>query len=217
MVLDMGSGALGPLQRHADPFDVHGVLLSHLHADHCLDMSPFYVLRRYHPGGLPPRIPVFGPPDTGERMALAYGMDPDPGMSDVFDARAYPETEFELGPFRVSAHPVFHPVTAYALRVEAGGRVLTFSGDTAPCDALVEAASDADVALFEASYRDGDDNPPGLHMTASQSGLAAKKAGAGRLILTHMVTWHDNSAALEHASVFGGDVSLAYPGMVVDI
>jgi ribonuclease BN (tRNA processing enzyme) len=217
VLLDMGSGSLGPLQKYADPFGIGAVLLSHLHADHCLDMSPFFVLRRYNPAGVPPRIPVFGPSDTGERMALAYGMDPEPGMSAVFDVRTYPEAEFEVGPFRVRAHRVYHPVTAYALRVEAGGRVLTFSGDTAPCTALVDAARDADVALFEASYRDGDDNPPGLHMTAGQSATAARRAGAGRLILTHMVAWHDNSRALEHAAAFGGDVALASPGMVVDV
>lgn len=217
LVLDFGSGALGPMHNYADPCDLDGVLLSHLHADHFLDMCPLYVARRYQPGGIPPRIPVYGPADVAQRLAVAYGMSPDPGMSDVFDLRPYPAGEFTVGPFTVTATRVKHPVACYALRVSAGGRTLVFSGDTGPCDALVEAARGADVALFEASCREGDDNPPDLHMTARDAGTAARDAGVGRLILTHMVAWHDNSGALAEASVFEGDVALAEPGMVVEI
>ena len=56
MLVDLGSGALGPLQRHLDLRDVDAVLLSHLHADHCFDLSGFYVVSKYHPtGALPTR------------------------------------------------------------------------------------------------------------------------------------------------------------------
>ena len=48
IVIDFGGGVLGALQRHADPGDVN-VLLSHLHADHCLDLPGLFVWRRYHP------------------------------------------------------------------------------------------------------------------------------------------------------------------------
>ena len=47
----MGNGALGALHNYTDPLDVDGVALSHLHADHCVDLTGFYVLRRYHPSG----------------------------------------------------------------------------------------------------------------------------------------------------------------------
>ena len=46
----------------------------------------------------------------------------------------------EIGPFRVTAVPVLHPVEAYGLRVEAGGRVLAYTGDTAACAGLDEVA-----------------------------------------------------------------------------
>ena len=49
ILLDLGSGALGALQRYADPLGIDAVFLSHLHADHCLDLCGYYVLRRYHP------------------------------------------------------------------------------------------------------------------------------------------------------------------------
>ncbi len=216
MLLDLGSGALGPLHTYADPLAVDAILLSHLHADHFLDMAPMYVLRRYHPDGIPPRIPVYGPADTAVRLAQAYGMDPGEDMADVFDVHAYPDTEFEVGPFTVRASRVFHPVTAYATRIAAGGSVLAFSGDSAPCDALVDIAADADVALFEASYRACDVNPAGLHMTAQESGELARQAGASRLVLTHIVDWHDNSALLDEARSFGGEVLVAEPGMIIE-
>ena len=61
VLVDLGSGALGALQRYADPLSIDAVLLSHLHADHCLDLAGFYVLRKYHPTGPQPPIPVWGP------------------------------------------------------------------------------------------------------------------------------------------------------------
>ena len=51
-----------------------------------------------------------------------------------------------------------------------GGRVLAYSSDTAPCDALLRLAHGADVFLCEASYLDGTDNPPDLHLTGRRGG-----------------------------------------------
>ncbi len=220
MLLDLGSGALGPLHDYTDPCDVDAVVLSHLHPDHCLDVCALYVARRYRPGGAARRIPVFGPRGVARRMATAYGTEPEQGMAEVFDFAAFPPEPFVVGPFTVTAVKVRHPVAAYALRVEADERVLVYSGDTGPCAGLVSAAREADVALFEASFRSGDDNPPDLHLTARQAAELAREAGAKRLILTHMVAWHDNSGALAEAAVFDhgrGGVQLAAPGMVVEV
>ncbi|WP_235737832.1 MBL fold metallo-hydrolase [Nocardioides alcanivorans] len=54
VLLDLGSGALGSLHNFVDPLAIDGVFLSHLHADHCLDLCGYYVLRRYHPSGHAP-------------------------------------------------------------------------------------------------------------------------------------------------------------------
>ena len=89
ILLDLGSGALGPLHRYADPLAIDGVFLSHLHADHCLDLCGYHVLRRYHPDGPQPRVPVWGPHGTADRMARAYDLPLDPGMHDDFDFREH--------------------------------------------------------------------------------------------------------------------------------
>ena len=73
------------------------------------------------------------------------------------------------------------------------------------------------MALFEASFRHSDDNPPNLHMSARDAATMASAAGVGRLILTHQVAWHDNSGALAEAADFEGDVVEARPGQVVEV
>lgn len=217
VLLDMGSGALGVLHRHIDPLTVDAVLLSHLHADHCLDLCGFYVMRKYHPSGAPPRIPVWGPEGTALRMAKAYDLDEDPGMSEEFDFRLYPE-QLTVGPFTVTARRVAHPVTAFGLRIESGGRVLAYSGDTGECPALVETARDADFFLCEASFVEGNDNPPDLHLTGAEAGRVATRAGARRLLLTHVPPWHDAQVMLAEAKqTYTGDLDLAEPGRTYEI
>lgn len=221
VVLDMGSGALGTLQRHIDVLTVDAVLLSHLHADHCLDLCGYYVLRKYHPGGAAPRIPVWGPAGTALRMAKAYDLDEDPGMTEEFEFREYADGvdgPFRIGPFTVAVRQVKHPVTAYALRIEADGKVLAYSGDTGACSALEEAATDADLFLCEASFVEGDDNPPDLHLTGAEAGRAATVARARRLLLTHVPPWYDGKVVLSEATgAYAGPLDLARPGQVHEL
>ena len=217
VLLDLGNGALGQLHRYADPLVVDAVFVSHLHADHCLDLCGYYVMRKYHPTGPQPRIPVWGPDGTADRMARAYDLPVDPGMHEEFDFRAY-DGRVELGPFVVEARQVVHPVTAYALTVTAGGRTLVYSGDTGPCDALDQVATGADVLLAEASFETGADNPPDLHLTGADCGRTAARAGVGRLVLTHVPPWHDPAVAeAEARGEWSGPVELARAGATYDV
>jgi ribonuclease BN (tRNA processing enzyme) len=217
LVIDMGSGALGPLHRYRDPSSIDAVMLSHLHADHFLDMCPLFVVRRYQPGGMCPPLPVYGPADTAERLQAAYSSETEPLLSEVFDVQVFPEGDFVIGPFSIRTARMDHPVDCFGMRISAGGRVLVYSGDTAPNDALVELAEGADVALFEASFREGDENPPGLHLTAKQAADHAQRAGVTTLVLTHQVAWHDNSHALAETTHFAGSVHIAHTGLSIDI
>ncbi len=204
LLLDLGSGALGPLQRYCDPRDLGAVILSHLHPDHCLDMCGLYVLLRYHPGGHQGRIAVCGPAGAADRLARAYDMAPEPGMHEQLDFRTFTGAPLRFGPFDVDTAPVQHPVEAYAVRVRHGTRTLVYSGDSGPCPGLVQLARGADVLLAEASFVESDDNPDDLHLTGRQAAEHATAAGVGRLLLTHVPPWTDPDRVRADADSVGG-------------
>ncbi len=217
LLLDLGSGAVGALQRHAALDGIDAVCLSHHHADHCLDVCPFWVARTYGPGGRMPRIPVYGPEGTARRMAQAYGLDEHPGMGEAFDFETLAPGRRQIGPFQITLAHMNHPVETFGFRVEHAGRALAYSADTGTCPALVELARQADVLLCEASYLASPDPMPDMHLTARQAAEHAARAGAGRLVLTHLVPWNDQQRTLAEASAasFGGPISLAAPGQVI--
>jgi ribonuclease BN (tRNA processing enzyme) len=217
VVVDMGHGSLGALQKHCAIDDIDAIVLSHLHPDHFIDLTALYVAHRYGPYEFAGRIPVLGPTGTAEQLASAYGMRSHKGLTASFDFREL-AVAAGIGPFRVRAERVAHPIEAYAVRLEAAGGSLVYSGDTGPCRALDDLASGADVLLAEASFIDGDDNPPDLHLTGRQAGAVAAAAGVGRLVLTHVPPWHDPEVAgREAASVFPGQIDLATPGLTVEV
>jgi ribonuclease Z len=102
------------------------------------------------------------------------------------------------------------------------GRKLALSGDTRPCDALVEAARQADVLIHESTFSD-DDQARALetrHSTAREAGRVAQQAAARRLILTHLSSRYDTdfgrllSQAREE---FQGPVDVAHDGFTMDV
>ncbi|MEU8619234.1 MBL fold metallo-hydrolase [Streptomyces sp. NPDC048623] len=220
LLLDMGNGALGELQRHIGLYDLDAIFLSHLHADHCIDMCGYFVARYYrHDGGRCPAIPVYAPEGAEQRLTTAYADTPTPGaMGEVFDFRTLASGSFEIGPFQVRTEKVSHPVEAYAIRVEHAGRVLTYSGDTGVCDALDELAADADLFLCEASFTHGKEDIPALHLNGREAGAHATRAAARRLVLTHIPPWTDGEQNLADArEVYGGPAELARAGAVYEI
>ena len=213
LLLDVGSGALGALQRYTPLRGVDAICLSHLHADHCLDMCGYSVFQNYHPDGPQPRISVYGPPGTADRLSRALGSD-HLGMADAFDFSTLAVGPIEIGPLRITTAHMNHPVETFGFRIEHAGQVLAYSADTGPCDALVGLARGADVLLSEASFTDGPGLPADLHLTARQAGEHAARAGAGELVLTHLVPWNDPAICLEQASdAFDGPLRLASSGL----
>jgi ribonuclease BN (tRNA processing enzyme) len=218
LLLDLGNGALGALQRYSGLYDVDAICLSHLHADHCLDLCSYTVARRYAPGGARPPIPVYGPAGTAERMTRAYSMEPGPEVRAAFGFQTLVPGSRGIGPFRVTTDHMNHPVETFGVRLEHAGRALTYSADTGESAALQALARDTDLLLCEASFLDEPDLPPDLHLTGRQAGEHAKRAGAARLLLTHLVPWNDPERSLAEASqAFAGPVTLAASGQVVDL
>lgn len=222
VVLDLGNGALGPLQRWGDPTTLDAVALSHLHADHVADMAVLGVLRRYRPSGALPALPVHGPEGTRERLAHLSGHDPATDTAEQFDVRTWePGRVVHVGPLTLEPVPVDHPVPAFGVRVtgpseaDPARRVtLAYSGDTDACPGLDALATDADLLLAEAAFVEGrDDHVRGVHLTGRRAAQAAVRGGAGRLVLTHVPAWNDPGVALAEArAVWDGPLELAAPG-----
>ena len=216
IVLDMGNGSLGALQAVTDIYDIDAIVLSHLHVDHFIDLTSYYVALKYRPGGhVTRRVPVWGPAATSQRLVAAYGLTGS-DMSGELDVREITE-DFQVGPFHITTRRVPHPIEARAIRVSADGATLTYSGDTGPHPELADFARGSDVALFEASFLTRDDNPRDLHLTAAEAALAATQAGADRVVLTHLVPWNSREDTLAEARAVRADAELAHPGLVVDL
>ncbi|WP_029068697.1 MBL fold metallo-hydrolase [Jonesia quinghaiensis] len=224
LVMDLGAGAFGALQRHIDPFDVDAVLISHLHPDHCSDLSGFYVYYRYHPvkgteaTGCAP-VAVYGPTDAADRFAQAYGLGDNESMDCQFAHNTLHDGHTtNIGPFTITTRAVNHPVEAYGFRVEGpssvrpGERaVLTYTGDTDECDSLADLAQGADFLLSEAAFIDGrDDAIVGLHLTGRKAGDLAARAQVTNLLLTHIPPWNDPQVTLNEATaMFTGNIAIA--------
>ncbi|WP_125609954.1 MBL fold metallo-hydrolase [Specibacter cremeus] len=231
ILLDLGSGALGVLQRYTDIKDLDGIFISHLHPDHCMDLCGMHVAIRWDPEGWGrDRMLVWGPAATADRMATAYGLPLDPGMHADFDFRSWvPREPVTIGPFRITPFPVRHPIEeSYALRVEAvepladgGARtsVLAYSGDTDSCDELIESALGADMFLCEAAFQEGrDDAIEGVHLTGKRAGEAARAAAVDRLLLTHVPVWTDiNTVVSEAKAAYDGGIAVAVSGVTYGV
>lgn len=223
LLLDIGPGALGALYRYLDPRELDAIGLSHLHPDHCLDACAFYVAARYSRGEAWNHTEIYGPADTAQRLARAYYVPPrvgapaeaGPGIAAYFPYRQW-QPEQQIGPFVVATARVDHPVEAYAIRVtETGsdGASLVFSGDTGPCQSLVDLAVGADLLLVEAAFVAGADNAAGVHLTGAQAAAIGAAAGVGAVMLTHIPPWHDPEQVLREATGhFDGPVTLAESG-----
>jgi ribonuclease BN (tRNA processing enzyme) len=216
LVIDMGNGALGVLQRYADLFGIDAICVSHLHADHCIDVGAYWIARQFAPDGPKPPVPVYGPPGTADRVQPHLGANSAELSYVPFEFREL-ASEQEIGPFRVTTDRMNHPVETFGFRVEHAGRTVAYSADTGESAALVRLAEGADVLLCEASFLDHPDNPPDLHLTARQAGEHAARAGVGQLVLTHLVPWNDRDRSLaEAAAAYHGPLSLATSGLVVE-
>jgi ribonuclease BN (tRNA processing enzyme) len=217
LLLDAGNGAIGAMQRHIGLFDLDAVLLSHLHADHCIDLVAYSYARRYHPDA-PPRLVVHGPPGTSERLSQVFDKPPEDRLHDVYDFRSTQPGHTSIGPFDIELTRTEHPIECYAIRVSAGGRSVTYSADTGPSPDVAKAAAGSDLFLCEATWLDESPRVPNLHLTAREAGEHAARAGVGRLALIHTTAYLDQDAYVTQAAgVYDGPVERARPGVTYQV
>ncbi len=222
LVLDFGGGVLGALQRHADPGSVQ-VLLSHLHADHCLDMPGLFVWRRYHPSPPTGKALMYGPSDTWSRLGAAsspYGGEID-DCSDIFDVRHWVDGEAVTtgrGERHCRGWCAIRPSrTACASPTRPGQRSST-AGTPVYCDAVIDLARGADVFLCEASWTHSPDRPPNLHLSGTEAGRIAAAAGVGELLLTHIPPWTSREDVISEAKAeFDGPVHAVVCGETFNV
>jgi ribonuclease BN (tRNA processing enzyme) len=216
LVVDLGYATLPRLLEWTPAERVDAALFSHGHPDHCADLHP--LLRARALGDEPPAaLPVFAPPDALDRV-LALDR---PGMlDDSYRLRDYdPGTAFGIGPFGVETRPLPHFVPGAGLRLRAGAAVVAYTGDTGPSSDIVDLARDADLFIAEATYPE--EVPPAsarFLSSARQAGGYAARAGARRLLLTHLWPGSDPDAAVRAArESYPGPIDVARPGLMIDL
>jgi ribonuclease BN (tRNA processing enzyme) len=222
VVLDLGSGALGALQRYCDPRDIDAVALSHLHLDHCADVASLHTYLSHHPDGRTEST-VYGPFGTAGRLEQLRGST---DSSHVLTTIAWQSgRSVDVGPITIYCESVTHSVPAYALRVEGPSELpareratIAYSGDSDVCAGLARVANGADALICEASFLESDDVPAGIHVTAADAGKLATASGCDRLIVTHLPPWTDPNAALSEVRAhYRGALDVARPGMRVAV
>jgi ribonuclease BN (tRNA processing enzyme) len=200
LLLDLGTGAVGPMQRYVAGPDVDSVFVTHAHGDHCHDVWELVYLRAR--AGTAGRLPVYGPPDVAEKY---------PDRAEAEKYLALDPVPDKIGPWRVRTAVAEHALENWAVRLDDR---LCYTGDTAPCAAVDELASGCRVLLAEAAGFDAD--RPAYHLTAGDAGRLAARAGVQLLVLTHLRAWHDAAALLAEASAeCACPVVLATPGLRV--
>lgn len=217
--VDAGSGSLANLLRHTTLEELDAVWLSHLHADHCTDLPVAYYTLRYGVGRRERPLPVFGPAGWEQHMGRFLNVDGEPdddprSMDDEFAVRALTDGEVvRLDGLELTAVATVHSVETYGLRASCAGATIAYSADSGPGEALGRLARDADLFVCEAAWLQAPPSVSPIHCTPADAGGWAARAGAGRLVLTHLRPHTDPSdAARVAADAFGGPVSVAREG-----
>jgi ribonuclease BN (tRNA processing enzyme) len=225
VLVDIGPGVVARLVTRHHPDELDAVIVSHMHADHMLDLV---TLRYVYPWRKRPkaeRLRVVMPPGSADQLLdLARGVGNPKHFEDSFRLSEHDgSSAFSFGAdLAVTPIRTQHYIPCWGFRMEADGRRLAYTADTAPCGGLDDLADRADMLLSEATLRslDEDAQPPEArgHLLPGEAGQAARNGAVGRLMLTHLPVDGDGTwARVAAEEAFGGEVEVAEPGSSSEI
>ncbi|HET7875160.1 MAG TPA: MBL fold metallo-hydrolase [Methylomirabilota bacterium] len=220
VLVDCGGSPVQKLLRAGvDPTSLVRVIITHLHPDHAYGLPS--LLQNLSLMGREAPLAISCRPEHAEPLRALidlFGLWQRPGM---FPLLLEPVPPRDAAPvaraagFAITASPVAHgqmPNMALRFAHPATGRVVVYSSDTEPCDAVVALASGADTLIHEATFPERDRGRFGAHSTGAEAGEIAARAGVRRLLLTHIeADYHAEVEALaaEARKRFPGPVEIA--------
>jgi ribonuclease Z len=240
LVFDTGRGIVRGMTAKKLPFDrVRALFITHHHYDHIGELSDFMISSWL--GGRRGELPMFGPPPTAQIYATLMGQVYDRDLEfrttgeKLFGAFSHAKvTEVRAGPvhdaggWRVSCEEMEHghgldfgPLfrsrwICLGYRIEAGGKVITISGDGVRNDALIRLARGSDLHVQCCYLAVADLTTPHLKRLAEKTlacsdtaGKIAAEAGVKKLVLTHF-----RSMTPEMLAAIENDVRRDYAGPV---
>ena len=209
--MDCGNGTFSNLHQHVNPSDITAVVISHAHADHCVDIYGLHVLFKY---GLDRHLlPVYAPEGVEKTLEGLVG-----AWTDTFDWHLVGDGDHaDVDGVSLDFARTDHPVPTVAIDIAHGDKRLVYTADTGPGWSVEAFPPGADLVLSEATYQH-DHIPAPIHLSARQAGEAARAARARRLMLTHLWPTLDPVASVEEGSeAFGHAVTLAAPHLVTHL
>lgn len=224
VLVDIGPGVVSHLVGRHHPDELDAIVVSHLHADHMLDLVTLRYVYPWRSRPVEQRLRVILPPGSADQMLdLAKGVGNARHFEDCFRLSEH-DGSSPLSFAGLTLQPVAtqHYIPCWGFRIEGDGRRLAYTADTAPCGGLTDLADDADLLLSEATLRSLDEDAvppePRGHLLPAEAGAAARDGGTRRLMLTHLPVDGDGSWARDEASqAFGGAVELAEPSQTYEI
>lgn len=216
IVLDLGQGSFAELSRYRQPETVSAIVISHLHADHLIDLIPLRHYLKYEAGGKPSSA-LHGPRELRLRIDRLCG---EGNFLDALPGEALEPGTFDAAGLAIEARRVTHIPDSFAFRISvpgASGPALVYSGDCGRAADLLPLVRPGDVLLCEAAFGAADD-AAGIHLTAAEAASVAAATDARQLVLTHLLDRADEELAhAAAANVFAGQLLVAQPGLELDI
>lgn len=218
LLLDIGPGVVAQLLRRHHPDELGAVIVSHMHADHMLDLVTLryvYPWRRLSPSE---RLEVIMPPGSADQLLeLARGVGSARHFEDAFRLREHDgTTPLRFDGLTITPVETVHYIPCWGFRAEGDGRRFAYTADTAPCGGLSDLSQGADLLLAEATLQSLDEDAappePRGHLLPVEAGEAARDGGSRSLLLTHLAVPDEGEAArIAAAEAFGGPVEIAKP------